>query len=680
MNPNDIYDESQYGIEPIEEDFEPEFFPQDDTKKISDKLLKLIDSINVAEDLDDDDLQKIATRSAEGLQVDEKSCEEWLQQTKSAIELATQKTKEKSFPWRGAANIKLPTITDAAIKFAARAYSEIIKDDKVVKAKVIGEDPQEIKSQRAERVSDYMSWQLIEKEKEWEVDTDKLLHVLPIVGHMYRKRYYCTAEKRTKSELCMPDKVIVNADVSSLGAARRVTHVISDVPKNEVIGNQRSGIWRDVDLRPEEKSDKTDHLNDSDDFCFYEQHRYLDLDEDGYEEPYIVTFEKETNEVVRIVANFREDGVEVNDSGEVTSITPKISFIDYVFIPSLEGKYHGIGFGHILEPLTRVANTLINQITDSGALNNMQAGYLSKEIKVTSGRQRFELGEWKRTQATAEQLSRGIFPLPTREPSGVLFSLLGMILDLTNGLASIQDVLTGEAPGMNVPATTVMALIEQGMKTYNAIYKRIYRSLRREYQQLYRLNYEYLDEEEYFNVLDSTKIVLRDDFQDDDLDIIPVADPNLSTDMQRLARAEALRSSIGSPGIDPVAVNRKWLEAMKIPDDEIAEIMPEQDPNGVPPHIQQMMHDAEKKMADVELKERELSLKEKEIQYKAVESMSKALKNIADAEAAESGAQLAMYQQHFEALAKIFELDNTNQKMLDLNQQNQTPAEGVQNG
>lgn len=664
---------------------EPVLVAEVDIGEVS-PLSNFINSDNIAEDLDEDQLDRIGRRCDEGYKVDEKSREPWLEQTKSAIELAQQTTKEKSFPWRGAANIKLPTITDAAIKFAARAYSEIIRDNQVVKAKVNGEDPTEMKAQRAERVSDYMSWQLMEKETEWEADTDKLLHVLPIVGHLFRKRYWCTPEKRTKSELCLPDTICVNAQASSLESARRITHIIKDVSNNDVVSNQRSGVWLDIELRPKTNSEIKDHLDETDYYCFYEQCCWLDLDEDGYEEPYIVTFEKESMKVVRILANYDEKCIETNSSGEITAIRQKCIYTDYIFIPALDGTYYGIGFGQMLEPLTRVANTLVNQLADSGALNNMQAGYLSKEVKIKSGRHRFELGEWKRTEATAEQLKGGVYPLPTKEPSPVLFNLLGLILDLTKDLASVKDVLGGDAPGMNVPATTVMALIEQGMKTFNAIYKRIYRSLKKEYKQLYYLNYDYLDEEEYFNVLDDTKVALRQDFEIDDLDILPVADPNMSTDMQRLARAEALRGAIGMPGVNPRPIIEQWLEAMRIPKHLIEEILPEQDPNGVPQHVQELMHDAEKKMADVQvkeqensIKERELALKEREIRYKAFESMTKAIKNIADAEATENGQQLAIYKQFFDQLTEVQNVDTPPQDVVNLPTENiqSMPTEGL---
>jgi chaperonin GroES len=657
--------------------FNPEAVPSLGQNSYS-PLQKFIDSTNIAEDLDQELLDKIGRRCHEGYTVDEKSRQPWLEQTKSAIELATQISKDKSFPWRGAANIKLPTITDAAVKFAARAYSEIIRDNQVVKAKVVGDDSDEMKAARAERVSDYMSWQLMEKELEWEPDTDKLLHLLPITGHMFRKRYWHSAEKRTKSELCLPDSICINIQASSIESCRRITHIIKDVTQNDVVSNQRSGTWLDVELRPEreQNTNAKDHISDEDYYCFYEQCCWLDLDDDGYEEPYIVTFERESMKVVRIVANYSEKCIQTNGDGEIMSIKPKCVYTDYIFIPALDGGYYGTGFGQMLEPLTRTANTLVNQIADSGSLNNLQAGYLSREIKIKSGNQRFQLGEWKRTEATAAQLQSGVFPLPTKEPSPVLFNLLGLMMDLMKDLSSVKDVLAGDSPGSNIPATTVMALIEQGMKTFNAIYKRIYRSLKKEYKQLYYLNYDYLDDEEYYSVLDTDKTALRQDFETDDMDLLPVADPNMSTDMQRLARAEALKGAIGLPGVDPRPIIEQWLEAMRIPQSQIDQILPEQDPNGVPPQVQAMIQEAESKMADIQIKEQELALRERELQikaketeYKAFESMTKAIKNLADAESAEQGSQLAVYKQFFDQLTTMqqqaMDIDKTQTDMLN---------------
>ena len=623
-------------------------------------LQKYVDAVNLAEDLDEDTLQQIGQVCYEGYTTDDESRSEWLEQNKKGIELAKQITKEKTFPWRGAANIKLPTIADASIKFASRAYSEIIKGPKPVKPSTYGADPQEEKAKRAERISDYMSYQVMRSEVEWESDTDKLLHALPVVGHLFRKRYYCNSEKRTKSEICMPDKLVINIEATSLAASRRYTHIIENVSRNDFVSNERSGIWLHLKRldEVEGEKDKVAKKDDHNYFNVLEVYTWLDMDGDGFEEPYIVTLEEESRQVLRINARYTTKGVKLNDDGEVLNIKPKRIFTEYTFLPSIDCTYYASGFGQLLQHLTSVANSLINQITDAGTLNNLNSGYLSREIKIKSGRERFEVGEWKRTNATAMELKNGVLPLPTREPSPTLFNLLGLVLELTKDLASVKDVLAGDAPGLNVPASTVLALIEQGMKTFNAIYKRIYRSLQAEFSQLYEMNYEYLDEEEYYKFLDEEKSVGRADFEDESMDVEPVADPEVSTDMQRLVRAEALKGTIGIPGVDARPIMRTYYEALKLPEDMIEEILPEQDPNAVPPHIQAMIHDAEAKEADLLIKEQELDLKQRELGIKAFETMGKFIKNISDAESNEAGTQLNIYKEFANEVLAFTKLEN----------------------
>ena len=312
--------------------FMPEEKPAEEKPSV---LARFIESVNIAADLSEDDLKKIGMRCFDGYLADEKTREAKLKRIKKAVDLAMQVMEAKTFPWRNAANIKLPLITDASIKFAARAYSEIIRDDQVVKGSVVGEDPNGEKQSRADRVGEYMSWQLMERECEWEADTDKLLHILPVTGHLFRKRWWCADEKRTKSELRLPDKVVLSDEASSLEAARRITDILDTVSTNDVISNQRSGVWLDVkfededDKKPSIEKDKTEK---DDYYTFLEQCCWLDLDKDGYEEPYIVTFEMHSTKVVRIIANYDEDCIFKNAADEIVRIKPKQIYTDYILL------------------------------------------------------------------------------------------------------------------------------------------------------------------------------------------------------------------------------------------------------------------------------------------------------------------------------------------------------------
>jgi chaperonin GroES len=625
------------------------------------RLLSYAEMDNIAEVLTEDQLKEIGQRVVDEYKDDEKSREEWMKRNEEALKLANQVREEKTFPWPGAANVKLPLIADAAIKFASRAYPEIIKDGNVVKGKVIGPDPQGQKAERAGRIGKFMSWQLTEQMPEWDEDTDKLLHILAVSGNVFRKFYYNPSLKRNCSQLIMADKLCVNYTASSIESARRITHILDNTPKNTVVSNQRSGIWLDVKLSQDdvENEPDTDPM-----FNLIEQHRWLDLDDDGYQEPYIVTVHKDTSKVLRIYARFEEKDIKESPKGEIASIEPCQYFSAYRFIPSFDHGFYWVGFGSLMSPLNEVANGLFNQLMDAGAVNNLQSGFLSKEIKVRGGNYRFTTGEWKKTEATAEQLTRGVVALPTKEPSATLFNLLGLVMELTRDLAAIQDVLAGDSPGANTSPTTVMALIEQGMKVYNAIYKRIYRALKQEFTILFKLNYRYLDEEEYFRVQEQDSVAFRQDFESKEVDVIPVADPYMSSDVQRLTRFEALRSFIGMPGVDPRPILIFGLESMRIDDEMIDQILPEKDPNTNPEALA-MMHEAElamsaaqQKEAELNLRERELDLKEREAVYTAVLKQAQAQKALAEAAATKDQTQLAALSALTEAAYREIDRDD----------------------
>lgn len=607
------------------------------------KLVKMIDSENLAEGMSEDELKKIGARVVDDWMIDEESRKDWLSRNKDAIELANQVKKDKTFPWAGAANVKLPIIADAAIKFAARAYGEIVKDDQVVKGKVIGPDPQGLKAAQAERVGKFMSWQLTQSMCEWEDDTDRLLHILPVVGHLFRKVYYDPKLKRNKSELVLPDKFCVNATASNLESARRGTHILENTHKNTVISMQRAGVWLDVDLDKLSTESDTKEPDQEKYYTFLEQHKWLDLDDDGFEEPYIVTVEKESRQVLRITARFEEDGIRENLKGQIQDIEPCQYFADYKFIPSFDGGYYHVGFGALLAPLNETANSLFNMLLDAGVMSNTGGGWLSKEIKVASGIYRFQPNEWKKTMATAAQLKNGVMPLTVREPSPTLFQLLGMVMDLCKDLASVKDVLAGDAPGANTPATTTMALISEAKQSLNAIYKRIYRSMKNEFGILFDLNYRYMDEEEYFKVLDEDAKVYRDDFDKESCDVIPMADPTMSSDMQRMAQSEALGTFLGQPGVESYPIQKRRLQALKLNKDEIDEILPEPDPNAPQPpnpELLDLQQKAEFKQAEAHLAEEKnqldrerLDLDRNKAEYAALLQWAQTMKTKAEADA-----------------------------------------------
>ena len=541
------------------------------------KLETLADSINIAEELDDNQLNEIGGKVKEGFDNDMTSRADWEQNNDRWMKLASQVVENKAFPWEGASNVKYPLLTTAAIQFHARAYPALVPSNAIVKARIIGYDHTGEKQKAADRVSKHMSHQLLTEMDDWEEEMDRLLIILPIVGCIFKKTYYSPSEDRNMSEMVLPKQLVVNYWAKNLKDAYRVTQII-ELSKNKVIERTRSGLYMDVDLGDPKEPDTThrdvqDEIqgtyspdDDSTPYTFLEQHTYLDLDDDGYEEPYIVTIDEATSQVVRIVANYNIDDIEFNDKDEVIKIVQFEHFTKFSFIPNPDGGFYDVGFGILLGPINESVNTVINQLVDAGTLSNLQSGFLGRGFKLKKGDDRFRPGEWKHVNVTGDDLRKSILRLPVREPSNVLFTLLGTLLDSGQRLASTTDMMVGENPGQNQKATTTQAVLEQGMKVFTAIYKRIHRALGKEFVKIFRLNGEFLDYEAYFNVIDAQvdepQAVFASDYDETKLDIVPTADPSVVTAAQKIAKAQGLLELIPL-GVNPQVVLKRMLEAQE---------------------------------------------------------------------------------------------------------------------
>jgi len=515
-----------------------------------DRQLRDIDSLNLALSINEDKLKAIGTKCKEGFEVDLQSRSEWEKDLDDWTKLAMQIREEKSFPWRGASNVKYPILSTAAMQFAARAYPSLVpQDGKVVKASVIGKDPTGEKLERAARVSSYMSYQLLYEMDDWEEDMDKLLIMLPIAGTLFKKTFWDKSSEKIKSCLVLPKNLVMNNWASSLDEAERISEIITMSPR-VFKERQLQKIFRDVDIgSPQQFSGE---LKETSPYTFIEQHTYLDLDEDGYAEPYIVTFHKESGEVLRIVNRFEADDIKTEDD-KIVKITATQYYTKFSFIPNPDGSFYGIGFGVLLGP----------QLVDAGTVSNLQSGFIGKGLRIRSGETGFTPGEWKPVNATGDDLRKQIVPLPAKEPSTVLFQLMNALVTSGKELASVAEIFVGKMPGQNTPATTTMASIEQGMKVFTAVYKRIYRSLKSEFHKIFELNEKYLDPNTYSAVVDVA--IDPEDFDDEDYDICPGADPSSMTQTEKLMKAQGLLELLPTGMLDPVEVVKRVLEAQEQP-------------------------------------------------------------------------------------------------------------------
>ena len=600
-------------------------------------LEKLQDADNIEPLLDEEDSKAIGAHVVQTFEVDKQSRTEWDKRMRDATALALQITEKKAYPWPNAANVKFPLLTIASLQFASRAYPALIKAPDLVKFRVQGSDPQGQKAARSARISSHMSYQLLEQDEGWEEDQDKAFIALPILGCVFKKSYFDPIAGHNRSSLVLPKNLYVHYFARSLEECERKTETfqlydreVRERTLRKTFSDHEYGAARMEEPKEEDKRqgltppiDETDRAR-----TFLEQHCYLDLDGDGYKEPYIVTVDQSSGKVARIKARFKsvtteqsvkieelnkrmralaeglqppQDGQPVTqeqvmqiqaaeitlqkmqqeverlaqEKPKVLSIKPVEFYTKYSFIPSPDGGFYDLGFGLLLGPLNDSVNTLINQLLDSGSLQNGSVGFIGKGARIKGGRVSFSPNEWKRVDVAGSTLRDSLVPLPVNQPSAVLFNLLSLLIQYAERVGSVTDSMMGENPGQNTPAYNMSAMLEQGLQVFNGIFKRVYRSMRSEIRKLYELNALYLDKEEYFSYQDSDGKALQVDYTSDAKDLIPAADPNAFSSKEKQVKAQAIfQLSQQSPGFDQIKVMQRTLESMDIPD--AAEVYPVQ--------------------------------------------------------------------------------------------------------
>ena len=553
-------------------------------------VMRVTQGGNLAGDLEQKTLDEIAQKAVQDFDRDKESMADWLQDMEEAIDLAALVKEQKTYPFNGAANIKYPLVTTAALQFNARAYPAIVPSADLVKVKVWGPDPQGQKAARGARVAPFMTWQLMSEMQEWERETDKLLMVLPIVGDMFRKVWH--DGERPRCKLIDPGKFIVNANAQNIVDAPRCSEEVELYP-HEIEERVNSGWFVEFDYENAGQDEDEPHT-------FIEMHMRHDLDEDGYPEPYIATVHKERQTLVRLVADFGPEDVTFQTEArpvEVVMNTPvgpvpsmqmqevpvgieKIRrssyFVHYQFMPGMRPGLFGTGLGLLLKDISETVNTTFNQLIDAGHFASLGGGFIGSEFRIRGGSQGHRPGEYRMVNARGSDIKSAIVEKTFPGPDGTLFQMLGMLIEAGREISSTKDILSGDGRGAaNMPATTAMALIEQGMKVFTASYKRIFRSLKHEFRLLANINAVTLNPQKYAAFLEQ-EADPRADFGAMDMDIEPVADPNAVTKTQEMARAQLLMELAQGGMLDPTAATMRILEAASI--DDIQELLPQPDP------------------------------------------------------------------------------------------------------
>ena len=656
------------------------------------RLIADIPKVNLADGMAEDKLSTIGQTCYQGYTDDlgDDKRQKWAEKNEGYIELAMQAEEEKSDPWEGCANIKIPLLTEAAIKFNARAYPTLIPPTNIVKTTKTGADPNGEKAKRGERIGKHMSYQLQEEMTEWEADMDKGLLILPIVGCFFKKTFYNTDLGRNESKLVMPQNLVMKYDSPSIDRAPRLSEEISFYPR-EVKEKQNTKTWLDTELVFQDEEKELLEV-------FICQHTCLDIHDTGYKIPYIVTLHKETQKVMRIVANYTKSDIYYNDGTEIVSVQDveikinmqnqkiegnniealaiaqqagqdlkqvaqvpevpqqdyskyKVTRVDptqyytkYGFLPSPDGGIYDIGLGQLMGPLTDAADTLINQSLDAGSLANNQGGFRAKGVKSPSGTGRVNVNEWTEIETGSMSLKDAIVPFNFKGPSPVALALIEFLIGFAKEVSNLKDILSGDAPAGET-ATTSMIKREEGMRIYNAIYKRVYRAFKAELAKLYDLNAEYLPQEVYFTVLDEETAIKQTDYSHDKTDVRPTADPTESTQAQKMMKVEAGLQFVGDPDFDGYTLKKNYMEAIDYPN--IDEALPPQ-----PPLEERPKPPPDPNIVKITAEVENLEAKTKKTYLETAEVISKVILNLATAESKEAGDQIGILKAHADLLIK----------------------------
>lgn len=504
---------------------------------------------------------------------------------KEANEEALQIYKQKDFPWPKAASVKYPLITNACIDFASRIYPAVWQDGDVAKTKFYTDNKD---YEAGKRIANYLNYCLAERIPGWNQNLDKLTTALPINGLMLKKVYFDPEIMTVRSELVFPQDLFVPSDASELSDAPYYFHRYTRT-RRDIISYLRSGLWagaNEDEFQEEDIDDGSKATNASvrpedvattvfaDVFEVVEGYIYLDLDGDGFDEPYIVTFVPKVSKVVRIVPRFDESSIlrnTVNDA--IYRIIPQEFFVEYPFMQSPDGSLYALGLGELLLSINQAVDTSINQLLDAGTLNNTSGGWISNSVRLNKGTNTFSPGEWKGVNSFTGKLADNILPMPKSEPSQTTFALLQTLIDAGAQIAGAQQIKDIQIPS-NLSATSSMAIIENGMTGLKSVYKRFHRSLTQELRLILGWLAKYPNIAEYQMIAGNGASIADFDLIGT---IIPVSDPNLITTISKATKAQQLQDMANQgivdkglaaiqicdfAGIDPSTVTPKEMSPM----------------------------------------------------------------------------------------------------------------------
>jgi len=511
---------------------------------------------NLAEFLMDSDLMRLAKDVLSSIEADKESRSEWEKTYVDGLKYLGMKFDEsRSSPFQGSTGVIHPILAEAVTQFQAQAYKEMLPAKGPVKTEIIGARTPEVEAQ-ASRVEEFMNFYILNVMQEFDPELDMMLFYLPLAGSAFKKVYYDTAMNKAMSKFIQPQDLVVPYEATDIFTAERVTHVLQ-MSKNEIRKQQLSGFYRDVELTGgsynltrdeiEEQIDEIEGMepsyNNDRDHTVYEVHTVLDLP--GYEDmdaqgrptglklPYIITIDEPSQRVLSIRRNYLE-----NDA-----LKQKVNyFVQYKFLPGL--GFYGLGLSHMIGGLAKASTSILRQLIDAGTLANLPAGFKARGMRIRDEDDPLQPGEFRDIDTTGGSLKENLIPLPIKEPSNVLMQLLGLLVDSGKRFASIADMNVGDM-NQAMPVGTTVALLERGTKVMSAIHKRLHYSQRVEFQLLAKVFADYLPPSYPYLTGSGPQEVKLQDF-DGRVDIIPVSDPNIFSQSQRITMAQELLQLVQS--------------------------------------------------------------------------------------------------------------------------------------
>jgi len=508
---------------------------------------------NLAEYIEENDLQTLSNKLISSYESDKMSRKDWEDTYIKGLDMLGFKYENRTQPFEGAAGVVHPLLAESVTQFQAQAYKELLPPAGPVNTEIVGEITPEVEEQ-AKRVKDYMNYQLTQVMKEYDPDMDQLLFYLPLAGSAFKKTYYDSLLQRPVSKFVTGEDCVVNYMASSLEEAHRITHV-TKVDSNELRKQQVSGFYRDIEVLTgsintiSEVTEKVDKLQgvsdiiaqDDDEHFLLEMHVVADVpgfeDESGIKLPYIITIDQFSTKVLGIRRNWTEQD----------PTKKRIDyFTHYKFLPGL--GFYGFGLIHMLGGLSRTATSVLRQLIDAGTLANLPAGFKARGMRIRDHDQPLQPGEFRDVDVTGTSIKESLLPLPYKEPSQVLFALLGFCVDAGKSFAAIADMKMGEGNEQN-PVGTTLALLERGTKVMSAIHKRLHYAQRLEFQLLARCIKMYLPPEYPYMVKGGNRMIKQTDF-DERVDILPISNPNIFSMSQRVMLAQnQLQLAIANPAL-----------------------------------------------------------------------------------------------------------------------------------